>query len=60
MTLEQIIALFQSVEKGEEGQRIGFHLHSGIRQATEQHWKTNQNYPPTFSGLLEALRDSEE
>ncbi len=57
MTLVQIIKLFEEIEEGQEGQRIGFHLHAAIKQATEQSWETNQSY--TFSGFLRALKNEE-
>jgi hypothetical protein len=59
MTLEQAIGLFESIEKGEEGQVIGLHLHRAIVKATEQSWRTNQSYPNTFSGFLTAIKDHE-
>jgi hypothetical protein len=59
MNIDQIIALFQEVEDGTENQKIGFHLHKGIRQATTQTWPTNENNPPTFSGFLQALANAE-
>jgi len=59
MSLSEIITLFESVEKGEEGQCVGFHLHDAIRQASEQSWETNASYEPSFSGFLKALRDAD-
>jgi Uma2 family endonuclease len=59
MTLEQIIELFDDMERGKTGQRIGFHLHGAIRIAMETPWETNQNYNSTFSGFLRALRNEE-
>ncbi len=57
MNIDEIINLFEEIETGNTGQLIGYHLHKPIRQATEQHWETNQNYKPTFSGFLKALKD---
>lgn len=59
MDIDEIIKLFESVERGETGQLLGFHIHCAIRQATEQDWTTNQSYPSTFSGFLRALKDHE-
>ena len=59
MTIDQIIALCQSVESGREGQKFGFHLHEAINAATNQLWPTNGSYPPTFSGFLSALKDAD-
>jgi hypothetical protein len=56
MTFTAIIELFESVERGEDGQRIGYHLHAAIKQATDQDWPTNASYCDTFSGFLKALR----
>lgn len=57
MTIEDVITLFQEIEQGKAGQLIGFHLHAPIAQAMKLSWRTNQNYPATFSGFLTALKD---
>jgi hypothetical protein len=59
MTLDEIINLMMAIEDGQENQRVGFHLHQSLRQATTQTWPTNASYPPRFSGFLQALRDAE-
>jgi hypothetical protein len=59
MTLDEIIALCQSVESGKEGQRFGFHLHEAVNAATNELWPTNANYPETFSGFLTALKEAD-
>jgi hypothetical protein len=59
MTLEAIIALCQDIEAGNEGQKIGRHLHEALNAATNQLWPTNASYPETFSGFLSALKDAD-
>jgi hypothetical protein len=58
MTLDEIITLFQEIETGQEGQLLGFHLHDCIRKTQNLNWRTNASYAPTFSGFLQALKDS--
>jgi hypothetical protein len=60
MNLKDVIELFEEMEVGKTGQMLGFHLHKPIAQALSQNWRTNQNYPETFSGFLKALKDQDE
>jgi len=58
MTLDEIIKLFEELEAGKQP-AIGFHLHGSINKILTHHWRTNQEYPETFSGFLKALKDTE-
>jgi len=56
MTLDQIINLFERIEKGEEGQVLGFHLHQPIRMLQEFRYGYDDK---RFSDFLKALKEHE-
>jgi len=60
MTLDQIIVLFQHIERGSEGEKIGIHLHFGITQAVRLNWFNRfREENDKFSDFLIALKNEE-
>lgn len=58
MTLDEIIDLYERMERGEEGQMIGYHIHKPVRDTLEIRYGLDSD--KRFSDFLKALKEHEK